>query len=101
MGFKVGELDKDLKTLNVDASFSKVLLNAKDDFDFDISTKMGGFNYEDAAVNVTSKTPTDGERGYYNATKTYKGHAGKSGSSKTVTIKSNFTSIKFDNGTSN
>ncbi|WCT12634.1 hypothetical protein [Mucilaginibacter jinjuensis] len=95
-GFKVGELDKNLKSLNIDASFSKVVLNPKDNFDFDISTKMGGFNYDDSAVSVTNTTPTDGERKYYNPNKTYKGHAGKGGSAKTVTIKSNFTSIKFD-----
>lgn len=95
-GFKVGELDKNLKTLNIDASFSKVLLNANDGFDFDVSTKMGGFNYDDANVNVTSKTPAEGEHTYYNPNKTYKGHAGKGGADKTVTIKSNFTSIKFD-----
>jgi hypothetical protein len=95
-GFKVGELDKNLKSLNIDASFSKVLLNPKDNFDFDISTKMGGFNYDDASVNVTSKTPAEGERTYYNPNKNYKGHAGKGGADRTVTIKSNFTSIKFD-----
>jgi hypothetical protein len=95
-GFKVGELDKNLKSLNIDASFSKVLLNPKDNFDFDISTKMGGFSYDDSAVSVTNTTSTDGEHKYYNPNKTYKGHAGKGGSTKTVTIKSNFTSIKFD-----
>ncbi len=95
-GFKVGELDKNLKSLNIDASFSKVVLNPKDNFDFDVSTKMGGFSYDDSSVSVTNTTPTDGERRYYNPNKTYKGHAGKGGSAKTVTIKSNFTSIKFD-----
>lgn len=95
-GFKVGTLDKNLKSLNIDASFSKVLLNPNDDFNFDISTKMGGFSYDDSSVNVTSTGPADGEHKYYNPNKTYKGHAGKGGSDKTVTIKSNFTSIKFD-----
>lgn len=95
LGFKVGELDKSLKALNVDASFSKVNLNADDDFDFDISTKMGGFDYNNASVNVTDKSPTDGERGY-NPTKTYKGHAGKKGSNKTVTIKSSYTKVTLD-----
>jgi hypothetical protein len=95
-GFKVGELDKNLKSLNIDASFSKVVLNPKDNFNFDISTKMGGFSYDDSSVSVTNTTDTNGEHKYYNPNKTYKGHAGKGGSAKTVTIKSNFTSIKFD-----
>lgn len=95
-GFKVGELDKNLRSLNIDASFSKVVLNPKDNFDFDVSTKMGGFSYDDSSVNVSSTGPDDGEHKYYSPNKTYKGHAGKGGSAKTVTIKSNFTSIKFD-----
>ncbi|NCD70283.1 hypothetical protein [Mucilaginibacter agri] len=95
VGLKVGELDKSLKALNVDASFSKVDLNADDDFDFDISTKMGGFDYNNASVNVTDKSPVDGERGYH-PNKTYKGHAGKKGSNKTVTIKSSYTKVTLD-----
>ncbi len=93
-GFKVGQLTN-VKNLNVDASFTKVLVNVKDDYDFDVNTKMGSFNYDNnGAVKVLTTSP-ENEHGY-SSTKFYKGKVGKGNADKTITIKSTYGSVKFD-----
>ena len=93
-GLKVGQL-LNVKNLNVDASFTKVLLNVKDDYDFDVNTKMGSFNYDNngsVKVLTTSPESTSG----YSSSKTYKGKVGRGSTDKNITIKSSYSSVKFD-----
>ncbi|QQL49726.1 hypothetical protein [Mucilaginibacter ginkgonis] len=93
-GFKVGQL-VNVKNLNVDAAYTKVLVNVKDDYNFDVNTKMGNFIYDgNDGVKVTETTP-DVTRGY-SSTKTYKGTVGKGSTGKTITIKGHYTDVKFD-----
>ncbi|MEO3403056.1 hypothetical protein AAFN85_04080 [Mucilaginibacter sp. CAU 1740] len=93
----IGEVDKNVKSLSVNSSYSSVKLGVSDaqNADFDITVRYGSFNYNGHDVNITSKTPADGERGY-NPTKTYKGHLGKGNSDKTITISTSYGSVSFD-----
>jgi hypothetical protein len=96
-GLKIGELDKNFKDLLVNSSYSSVQLGLGNgqNFNFDVTVHYGGFSYGDHNVTVTDKTPSDDEHGW-TSTKTYKGHMGKGNSDKTITIKTNYGSVKFD-----
>ncbi|MFD1258020.1 hypothetical protein ACFQ3S_14525 [Mucilaginibacter terrae] len=94
-GVRVGEFDKNFKTLSVDAKFTKIALNLKDNYDFDVTTHFGSFDYDNAAVKVISRTPTDNDR-HYTSTRTFKGQVNKGNSDRVITIKSNYGSVKFD-----
>lgn len=94
---KIGEIDKNVKNLSVNSSYSSVKLGVSDgqNADFDITVHYGSFNYGGHDVNITSKTPADGEHGF-SPTKTYKGHLGKGGSDRTITISTSYGSVSFD-----
>jgi hypothetical protein len=95
-GVNIGTIDKSVKNINFNASFSKIKLDFKeaDSFNFDVTTKNGDFNYNDDRMRVTAKTPSDGERGW-SSTKTYKGYIGKDNSDGKITINASFTGVKF------
>lgn len=93
-GVRISNFDRNVKNVNVDASFTKVLLNVKDDFDFDVTTRLGNFYYETAPVILVDKEPSSTRS--YSTTKTYKGKIGKGNSDKVISIKSSYTQIKFD-----
>jgi hypothetical protein len=96
-GFKIEEMGSTFKKLNINSSYSGVSLGVpgNNNFDFDITTNYGGFNYNDDKVTITSKTPADGSK-HYSSTKNYKGHFGKSGSDADVNIHSTFGSVNFE-----
>jgi hypothetical protein len=96
-GLMIGDLDKNLKSLTVNSSYSSlsVGLNENENFDFDVTVSYGSFNYGDHNINVVSKTPEDGARGW-NPTKTYKGHLGKGSTDKLINITSHYGSVKFN-----
>jgi hypothetical protein len=96
-GLQIAYLDKNLKSLSVNSSYSnvKVGLAENDNADFDITTRYGSFNYGDKAINIVNKTPGDEERGW-SSTKTYKGKVGKGNADKLIVIRSNYGSVKFD-----
>ncbi|HEY9196648.1 MAG TPA: hypothetical protein VIM77_10295, partial [Mucilaginibacter sp.] len=96
-GVSIEDVDKNLKDLSVRSSYSSIKLGLGDEqgADFDVTVRYGSFNYGNRNVNFINKTPADGERGF-NPTKTYKGHFGKGGSDKTITINSTFGSVNFD-----
>jgi hypothetical protein len=94
-GITVGELDKNLKSLNVNAQFTKVNLGVKDNYDFDVTTHLGSFNYDKNFVKVISTTPEEGTR-HYSTTRTFKGQVNKGNSDKAITIKSTYSQVRFD-----
>lgn len=96
-GFKIGELASSFKKLNVDASYSGVTLGipGTNNFDFDVTTTYGGFNYSDNKVTVTSKTPPDGSK-HIGPTRNYKGHFGKEGSEAQVNVHSTYGGVSFE-----
>jgi hypothetical protein len=96
-GVSIASIDKNTKTININAQFAKVNLDFKesDNFIFDVTSKMAGFDNSSGKAKVTSKTPSDEERGY-SSTKTYKGYIGKSNSDNKITIIANFGEINFN-----
>ncbi len=96
-GMKIGELDKNLKNLNVNSSFAPVGITVNNNLncDFDVTVQYNDFKFDDSKVKVTTKTPTDDQRGWSN-TKTYKGYIGKSNSDKKITITAKYQGVKID-----
>jgi hypothetical protein len=95
-GVNVEAIDRSVKNINVNASFTEFKLDFKEaaNFNFDVTTKRGDFNYNDDKTKITTKTPSDGERGW-SSTKTYKGYVGKDNSDAKITITASFTDVKF------
>jgi len=96
-GLKIGALDKGFKSLSVNSNYASVTLGlpAEQNLNFDVSVHNGGFNYGDHGVTITEKIPDDSRRGW-NPTQMYKGHIGKGDADKTISIKTNYSSVKFD-----
>ena len=96
-GFKIEELAGDFKKLKVDASYSSVALGvpASSNFNFDITTSYGGFNYDDNKVTITSKNPPDGAK-HMGPTRNYKGRFGRDGNSSMVNIETSYGSVNFE-----
>lgn len=93
-GVKITELDKNCKNVSVDAQFTKVYLPAKNDYDFDVTTHFGSFNYDNSTVKVVSQTPEEGR--HFTSTKTFKGQVNKGNSDKVIIIKSSYATVKLD-----
>lgn len=95
-GFNIGAIDKSVRNLSINASFTKIKLDFKgaDSFNFDVVTKFGGFNYNDDNMKVTTKSPSDEDRGW-SSTKTYKGYIGKSNSDGKIAINASYTDVNF------
>lgn len=95
-GFTINNIDRSVRNLNINASFTNIKLDFKnaESFNFDVTTKMGGFDYNDDRIKVTAKTPSDEDKGW-SSTKTYKGYIGKNNSDNKVTITGSFTEVKF------
>lgn len=96
-GVTIAAIDKNTKNINIKAQFANVNLDFKDSdsFTFDVTSKMGGFDNGGGKAIVTSKTPSNEERGY-SPTKTYKGYIGKSNSDNKIIINANFGKINFN-----
>lgn len=95
-GFKIGEIVNSFKKLSVDASYSGVSVGTPNtNFDFDITTSYGGFNYNDDKVTVTSKNPPDGSK-RIGTTRNYKGHVGRGGTDSQVIIRSSYGGVNFE-----
>ncbi len=96
-GFKIDELANSFKKLKVDASYSSVALGVPggDNFNFDITTTYGGFNYDDNKVTITSKNPPDGAK-HIGPTRNYKGHVGRDGNDAMINIQTSYGGVNFD-----
>ncbi|MVN21318.1 coiled-coil domain-containing protein [Mucilaginibacter arboris] len=96
-GLKINNLDKNLKNLDIDASFANVSLdlNGSENFLFDVTVKHTQFTYNDSRIKLLTQ-PDSGSDHKINFIKNYKGYVGKSGSDNKVTIKSNFQRVTFN-----
>jgi hypothetical protein len=96
-GFKIEDMANSFKKLNIDASYSSVALGVpgNNNFNFDITTTYGGFNYDDSKVTITSKTPADGSK-HTGPTRNYKGHVGGAGSQGQITIHTSYGGVNFE-----
>ena len=65
-GFKIEEVSSSIKRLNINTSYSGVSMGiaSNSNFDFDITTSYGSFNYDDNKVTVTAKNPPRREQAY-------------------------------------
>lgn len=95
-GLNIAAIDKNVKNLNINASNTKVYLDFNQSFNcnFDVTTRLGSFNFNDDKVKVVAKTPADEERGW-SQTKTYKGYVGKNNSGPNVVVTARFAEIQF------
>ncbi len=96
-GFKIEELADSFKKLKVDASYSSVAVGVpgSNNFNFDITTTYGGFDYDSGKAIITSKNPPDGAK-HIGPTRNYKGHFGRDGSDATVNIHTSYGGVNFD-----
>lgn len=98
-GFKIADLDKNLKNLQINSAYSSIAMGVSNipAFDFDVTVRYGSFSYNNENVSLTNKSPADGERGW-SSTTTYKGHYGKGDgdSDRHVVINANYTGVKFN-----
>jgi hypothetical protein len=95
-GLKIGDVDKNMKSLSINSSYSNVDigLSGDENTDFSVTVHYGDFNYGDHDVTVTDKTPDDDRKVHF--TKNYKGHVGKGNSEKSIEVYSNYGNVKFD-----
>lgn len=95
-GFKIGALDKNFKSLNISSNYSNLNLGFTSNtaFNFDISTSYSNFKYDKENVTITSKSPSDEEKGY-SPNRNYKGFYGKQPSGN-VLIRSTYGGVKFN-----
>ncbi|SDP88634.1 hypothetical protein SAMN05428975_3368 [Mucilaginibacter sp. OK268] len=93
----INEVDKNIKNLSVNSSYSSVKLGISNEqnADFDVTVRYGSFNYGGHDINITSKSPSDNDRGY-SPTKNYKGHLGKGSNDRNITINTSYGSVSFD-----
>jgi len=93
----INEVDKNIRNLSVNSSYSSVKLGISNEqnADFDVTVRYGSFNYGGHDINITSKSPSDNDRGY-NPTKNYKGHLGKGSNDRNITINTSYGSVSFD-----
>jgi len=97
-GVQIGDLDRNMRSLSINASYSGVDLGLSGDenADFAVTVHYGDFNYGDHNVTITGKTPGDNDKGVH-MTKSFKGYIGKGGSGgRTIAINDSYGSVKFD-----
>ncbi|MFD0766639.1 hypothetical protein ACFQZI_17390 [Mucilaginibacter lutimaris] len=96
-GISISTIDKSVKDLSINASYTKVKVDFKgaDNYNFDVVTKLGSFNYNDDNIKVTAKTPSVEDRGW-SSTKIYKGYIGKNNSDGKIAINSSYTEVRFN-----
>lgn len=95
-GFKIDEVERNVRNLVINSSYSGLTLGIKQgaDFDFDVTVSYAGFNFDDERVNLINKVADSSKPRSWSPTKNYKGSIGK-GSDSRIIIKSNYGSVKF------
>lgn len=95
-GFKIDEVDKSVKNLNINSSYSGVSLGLEEgaNFDFDVTVNYAGFNYNNSRVNLVEQITSSDKPKAWSPSKNYKGQIGK-GSDSRIIIKSNYGGVKF------
>ena len=99
-GLQIDDLDKNMKNLSVNSSFSNVQLGLSDtkNANFNVTVRNGSFSYNNPAINVATKNPSDStaNNGEWQAAQNYKGQVGKGSTTKVIRINSSYGSVKFD-----
>ena len=95
-GFRIDEVDRNVKNLIINSSYSGVTLGIDEnaDFNFDVTVSYAGFNYNNDKLNLANEFSEAGKTKAWSPTKNYKGSVGK-GSDSRIIIKSNYGGVKF------
>lgn len=95
-GFKIDDVDKNVKSLNINSIYSGITLGIDEnaDFNFDVTVSYAGFNYNNQKMNLVNQLTDAGKSKSWNPTKNYKGSMGKGSDSKII-IKSNYGGVRF------
>lgn len=99
-GFKLGELGKNVKELNLNASYSPVNLILSDNvsYDFEVKANYGDFSYpNERGISFTTNSDADAkkENHHFNPVKYYTGKIGKGSADCKIVVNGNFSSVKF------
>jgi hypothetical protein len=96
-GFQIDDIDKKLKNLSLNSSYSSVKLgiNNNENANFDVTVNYGSFSYGNHEVNIIKKSPGEGEK-KWSPTQNYKGQIGKGNTDKVINIRSSYGDVKFD-----
>ncbi len=88
--FRVDNVSKNIRRINLDSGFSPISLNFEDDsaFSFDVNVQFGDFNVDKNLVNITSL-----EKDYTSAE--YKGKFGGASPKGVISINSKYGDVKF------
>ncbi len=99
-GLQIDDLDKNMKNLSVNSSFSNVKLGLSDtkNANFNVTVRNGSFSYNNPAINMASKNPADStaNSGQWQPSQNYRGQVGKGSTTKTIKINSSYGSVKFN-----
>lgn len=96
-GFRIDEIASSFRKLSIDASYSGVAMGigSGNNFNFDVTTSYGGFNYDSDRATITSKTPPDGSR-HPGPTRNYKGYYGHGNSGSQINIHTSYGGVNFN-----
>jgi hypothetical protein len=98
-GLQIDDLDKNIKKLSVNSSFSNVKLGLSDtkDANFNVTVRNGSFSYNNPTINMATKHPADSttNNGQWQPSQNYRGQVGKGSSTKIIRINSSYGSVKF------
>lgn len=99
-GFKLGELGRNVKELNLNASYSPVNLVLSDNvsYDFEVKANYGDFSYpNERGISFTTNSDADAkkENHHFNPVKYYTGKIGKGSADCKIVVNGNFSSVKF------
>ncbi|WP_064198307.1 MULTISPECIES: DUF4097 family beta strand repeat-containing protein [Emticicia] len=100
-GFKLGELGKNVKELNINANYSPINLTLNDAaaYDFEVKANYGNFSYpNDKGVSFSRNTETESkkqEHYSFNPTKCYSGKIGKGSPECKIVVNGNFSNVRF------
>lgn len=95
-GFKIDNVDENVKNLTINSAYSSLILGFDDtaDFDFDVTVAYAGFNYLPNRISLEETTPIQQKSKSWNPIKQYRGQIGK-GSDSRIIIKSNYGGVRF------
>jgi hypothetical protein len=99
-GLQIDDLDKNMKNLSVNSSFSNVKLGLSDtkNANFNVTVRNGSFSYNNPAINMATKNPSDStaNSGQMRPAQNYRGQVGKGSTTKIIKINSSYGSVKFN-----
>ena len=99
-GLQIDDLDKNIKNLSVNSSYSNVKLGLSDtkNANFNVTVRNGSFSYNNPAINMATKTPADSTAnwGQMQPAQNYRGQVGKGSTTKIIKINSSYGSVKFN-----